>query len=109
MMQAALEAAMLEAAARDSEAVGGDQHQEESAPPGLIDVSSSHSVDAEQLVFLQALQAAEAGDQATLLQNMMDLNQNDPNVQSLLQILAEKEQEIARPTEHYLTIAQNGK
>eukprot|EP00980_Cylindrotheca_fusiformis_P008223 scaffold1736_cov127-Cylindrotheca_fusiformis.AAC.37 len=114
MMQAALEAAMEEAAARDSVAAAAEeQYRDESDRPGLMDVSSSHSVDnqtfdAEQIMFLQALQAAEAGDQASLLQNMMGLNQNDPNVQSLLQILAKQQQEVSRPSEHYLTIAQNG-
>lgn len=117
-MQAALEAAMEEAAARDSEAAreseagagaGEQYHEDLSDHPELTDASSSHSIDAEQLVFLQALQAAEAGDQATLLQNMLDMNQDDPNVQSLLHILAQQEQENARPIEHYLTIAQNGK
>jgi hypothetical protein len=66
-------------------------------------------MDTEQLVFLQALQAAEVRGQANILQDMMDLNQSDSSMQSLLQILAQQEQENARPHEHYLTIAQNGK
>lgn len=40
---------------------------------------------------------------------MMGIDPNDPDsVQSLLQMLAQQEQENARPEEHYLTIAQNG-
>ena len=126
MMQAAMEAAMAEAAARDSSSNNlreVDQHhhqqqqqyaqqiqeEEEESQPGLMDVSSSYSMDAEQLMFLQALQQAEAGDQADILQEMMRLNQSDASMESLLQILAQQQEaENARPSEHYLTIAQNG-
>lgn len=41
--------------------------------------------------------------------SMMGIDPNDPeSVQSLLQLLAQQEQENVRPEEHYLTIAQNG-
>lgn len=41
--------------------------------------------------------------------SMMGIDPNDPeSVQSLLHMLAQQDQENARPDEHYLTIAQNG-
>jgi hypothetical protein len=104
--QLAAEAAMQEAAAR--EASGGGQQASMD-----MDASSASSLgmDGEHMGFLKALQAAETGDQAHLLQdiNMMGLNPNDQSVQSLLRMLAQQEQENARPDEHYLTIAQNGR
>ncbi|CAJ1942310.1 unnamed protein product [Cylindrotheca closterium] len=122
MMQAALEAAMEEAAARESGVAGGQQYHEdeeqsqqsqqsEESSQHIEHSSSSqqhHDLDAEQLVFLRALQDAEEGEQAELLQRMIELGQDDPSVQALLQLLAQEERENARPEEHYLTIAQNG-
>ena len=109
-MQAAMQAAQMadEAAAREASGVG---HQQ--APMDMDASSSSLAMDAEeQLGFLKALQEAEMGgaDQANILQDisMMGLNPNDQSVQSLLHMLAQQEQENARPDEHYLTIAQNG-
>ena len=105
MMQAAqlaAEAAMQEAAAREA--------HEQQAPMDMDSSSGSLGMDSEQLGFLQALQAAEAGDQAHLLHdlNMMGMGANESSMQSLLQMLAQQEQENSRPDEHYLTIAQNG-
>lgn len=114
-MQAALEAAMEEAAARESGEVGTQQYEEEDKRSSQhMDHSSSsshhqHDLDAEQLVFLRALQEAEEGEQAELLQRMIELGQDDPSVQALLQLLAQEERENTRPEEHYLTIAQNGR
>lgn len=116
-MQAAMEAAMEEAAARESGEAGVQQYheeddEEEEEYSEHIEHQSSHQqhdLDAEQLVFLQALQEAEEGEQAELLQRMIELGQDDPSVQALLQLLAQEERENARPEEHYLTIAQNGK
>lgn len=67
----------------------------------------SLSMESEQLSLLRALNA-QLGDHRTLQDtiNMMGLNPNDA---LLLQMLAQQEQEITRPDEHYLTIAQNGK
>ncbi|KAL3937504.1 MAG: hypothetical protein SGBAC_007416, partial [Bacillariaceae sp.] len=116
MMQAALEAAIEEAAARESGEAGvqhyheEDDEEEEEYSEHVERQSShqQHDLDAEQLVFLQALQEAEEGEQAELLQRMIELGQDDPSVQALLQLLAQEERENARPEEHYLTIAQNG-
>ena len=119
MMQAAMQAAMQEAAAREAGGAAsapapadhdrGNQH-------GAMDMDSSNAslgIDAEQLGFLKALQAAEqSGDQSGYLEemHMMGLagNASDENMQSLLHMLAQQEQENSRPDEHYLTIAQNG-
>ena len=77
--------------------------------PGLMEASSSHSVDPQELLLLQALQKTDAENQADVLQEWMRLNdQSDRSMESLLQFLFQPEQEPARPTEHYLTIAQNG-
>ena len=116
--QLAAQAAMQEAAAREAGDVAaaavadsnrGNQHAE-------MDMDASNSslgIDAEQLGFLKALQAAEqSGDNAGVIEemHMMGLagNASDENMQSLLQMLAQQEQENSRPDEHYLTIAQNG-
>ena len=121
MMQAAqlaAQAAMQEAAAREAGDVAaaavadsnrGNQHAE-------MDMDASNSslgIDAEQLGFLKALQAAEqSGDNAGVMEEMQMMglagNASDENMQSLLQMLAQQEQENSRPDEHYLTIAQNG-
>jgi hypothetical protein len=73
----------------------------------------------QQLNLLRALQVAEMGDcygggggkLSHVLQEMSLLGM-DPNdaesIQTLLQIVAQQEQEHSRPEEHYLTIAQNG-
>ena len=123
-----MEAAMAEAAARDStnDLAGLDQqrpqhHQQRQRQrpeymqevaeeePGLMEASSSHSVDPQELLLLQALQKTDAENQADVLQEWMRLNdQSDRSMESLLQFLFQPEQEPARPTEHYLTIAQNG-
>jgi hypothetical protein len=125
MMQAAqlaAEAAMAEAA-REARGGGGDssrieipqQEQHESRHSSSMDMDSSDQhlgMDPEQLAFLKAMQAAEMGDQANMMQDlgMMGLgNSANDSVQSLLQMLAQQEQENHRPEEHYLTIAQNGK
>jgi len=65
----------------------------------------------EQIAFLRAVQAAEMGGQASLLRDLgiMGLgNGANDNVHSLLQMMAQHDQETRRPEEHYLTIAQNG-
>ncbi|KAL3917672.1 MAG: hypothetical protein SGILL_004602 [Bacillariaceae sp.] len=69
----------------------------------------------QQLNLLRALQAAEMGEQNGIpphvLQEMIQLGMdpNDPeSIQAILQMMAQQEQENARPEEHYLTIAQNG-
>jgi hypothetical protein len=89
------------------EANSGGQH----APMDMDASNASLGMDSEQLGFLKALQAAEASGQAHLLDdmNMMGMNPNDASMQSLLQMLTQQEQENARPDEHYLTIAQNGR
>jgi hypothetical protein len=113
MMQAAqmaAAAAMAEAVARETEANhrGGEIS-------GEMDMDASNSMmdGDQQLAFLQALQGSDMGDQANILGdiNMMGLDPNDGEVQSLLQMLAQQEQlqESQRPDEHYLTIAQNGR
>ena len=115
--QLAAQAAMQEAAARESGGAGGggDDDGRGAQHPGMDmmdDSSASLGIDAEQLGFLRALQAAESGDQAGMADemHMMGLsgNASDENMQSLLQMLAQQEQENSRPDEHYLTIAQNG-
>lgn len=66
----------------------------------------------EQIAFLKAMQAAEMGDQANLLHDLGVMgigNHSSDSVQSLLQMLAQHDNENRRPDEHYLTIAQNGK
>ena len=113
MMQAAqmaAAAAMAEAVARETEAnSGGGEISRE------MDMDASNSMmDSEQLAFLQALQGTNMRDsQAHLMEdiNMMGLDPNDGEVQSLLQMLSQQqqEQENRRPDEHYLTIAQNGR
>ncbi len=72
---------------------------------------ASLSMDSEQLGLLRALHAAEMGDHSSLHDsiNLMGIDPNDAtSMQSLLHMLAQQEQENARPEEHYLTIAQNG-
>ena len=101
--QMAAEAAMKEAEARERPVQRGEPRSH-----NLIDVENM--MDAEQLGFMNSLQSSDL-DQAQLLQeiNMMGLDPNDGNVQSLLQMLSQQqEQENMRPEEHYLTIAQNG-
>lgn len=69
-------------------------------------------MDPEQLAFLKAMQAAEMGDRASMMHDlgMMGIgNSANDSMQSLLHMLAQQEQEMHRPEEHYLTIAQNGK
>eukprot|EP00526_Cylindrotheca_closterium_P003653 CAMPEP_0113620866 /NCGR_PEP_ID=MMETSP0017_2-20120614/10643_1 /TAXON_ID=2856 /ORGANISM="Cylindrotheca closterium" /LENGTH=1261 /DNA_ID=CAMNT_0000530559 /DNA_START=208 /DNA_END=3993 /DNA_ORIENTATION=+ /assembly_acc=CAM_ASM_000147 len=101
---------MEEAAARESGDAGVQQYHEDEQSQQTEQPSSQQQpdLDAEQLVFLRALQEAEEGEQAELLQRMIELGQDDPSVQALLQLLAQEERENARPEEHYLTIAQNG-
>jgi len=74
MMQAALEAAMEETAARESGEAGVQDYGDDESSVHM-DTSSSHQhdLDAEQSVFLRALQEAEAGEQAELLQRMIEL------------------------------------
>lgn len=70
----------------------------------------------QQLGLLRALQAAEMGDQGGGVpphilheMNMLGMDPNDAeSMQALFQMMAQQEQENARPDEHYLTIAQNG-
>ena len=69
-------------------------------------------MDPEQIAFLQAMQAAEMGDNADMMHDLGVMgfgNSPSESVQSLLHMLAQQEQESHRPEEHYLTIAQNGK
>jgi hypothetical protein len=113
MMQAAqmaAAAAMAEAVARETGAnSGGGERSRE------MDMDASNSMmDGDQLAFLHALQGSDMGDsQAQIMGdiNMMGLDPNDGEVQSLLQMLSQQqqEQENRRPDEHYLTIAQNGR
>jgi hypothetical protein len=71
----------------------------------------------QQLGLLRALQAAEMGEHGGGLpphilheMNMLGMDPNDAeSMQALFQMMAQQEQENARPDEHYLTIAQNGK
>ena len=71
----------------------------------------------QQLGLLRALQAAEMGDHGGGVpphilheMNMLGMDPNDAeSMQALFQMMAQQEQENARPDEHYLTIAQNGK
>eukprot|EP00339_Tiarina_fusa_P025426 CAMPEP_0117015574 /NCGR_PEP_ID=MMETSP0472-20121206/12418_1 /TAXON_ID=693140 ORGANISM="Tiarina fusus, Strain LIS" /NCGR_SAMPLE_ID=MMETSP0472 /ASSEMBLY_ACC=CAM_ASM_000603 /LENGTH=1296 /DNA_ID=CAMNT_0004719407 /DNA_START=215 /DNA_END=4105 /DNA_ORIENTATION=- len=103
---------MAEAAAREASGFGSDSERGDQQPE--MDMDASHTslgMDPEQLGFLKALQAAESGDQSGVVDemHMMGLgNSNDESMQSLLQMLAQQEQENSRPDEHYLTIAQNG-
>jgi hypothetical protein len=116
MMQAALlaaEAAMAEAAAQEAGGGGGgeDSDDEQAEMDDMYESNPSLGMDPDQLGFLKALQAAESGDQSGVVDemHMMGLgNSNDESMQSLLQMLAQQEQENSRPDEHYLTIAQNG-
>ena len=109
---------MQEAAARDAQAQASSGHHHQGhpqEPDAAMDMDASNpnlNMDAEQIAFLQAMQAAEMGDQANMMNDigMMGLaGGNEDNVQSLLHMLAQQEQENQRPDEHYLTIAQNGK
>jgi hypothetical protein len=125
MMQAAqlaAEAAMAEAAREASSGGGGsrsaeslhqEQHQSHHSSSMDMDASDQNlGMDPEQLAFLKAMQAAEMGDQANMMHDlgMMGIGSaSNDSVESLLQMLAQQEQENQRPEEHYLTIAQNGK
>jgi hypothetical protein len=69
----------------------------------------------QQLNLLRALQAAEMGEHAGIPphvlheMSMLGMDPSDPeNIQAILHMMAQQEQENARPEEHYLTIAQNG-
>ena len=90
--QQAAEAALAEAAARDANGRGQQE------PTDMDASSSSLGIDGEEMRLLRAMQEA----------NMLGLNSNDQSMQALLQMLAQQEQENARPEEHHLTIAQNG-
>jgi hypothetical protein len=116
MMEAArmaAEAAVREATARDADTEAAGQLMQ----PMDMDPSSESEMmmgmdGADQFGLLSALQAAELGDQADIFHdiNMMGLNPHGGDVESLLQMLQkQQEQENARPDEHYLTIAQNGR
>lgn len=90
------------------------QHQHQLYHPHMtmengMDVpSASLPMDDEQMGLLRALQAADISIHDSI--NMMGLDPNDASsIQALLQVLAQREEEILRPGEHYLTIAQNGK
>lgn len=117
MMQAAqlaAEAAMQEAAAREASAASGHHHSEPQDAPMDMNASNENlNMDAEQMAFLQAMQAAEMGDQANMMNDIgmmgLDGGGHDESVQSLFHMLAQQEQENQRPDEHYLTIAQNGR
>lgn len=88
------------------------QHSRHSSTMDMDASDASLGMDPEQLAFLRAMQAAEMGDQASMMHDlgMMGIgNSANDSVQSLLQMLAQQEQENNRPEEHYLTIAQNGK
>jgi hypothetical protein len=74
--------------------------------------SSSLTMNSEQLGLLRALHAEMGGGPSTLHDSisMMGMDPTEANsMQSLLQMLAQQEQENARPEEHYLTIAHNGR
>ena len=137
-MQAA-EAAMQEAAARDmaqrqaneNSGGGGDSEMsriaQAAAEQHMMDLEASNasltmdtggddSQAEQQLNLLRALQAAEMGEHGGIpphvLQemSMLGMDPNDPeSIQAILHMMAQQEQENARPDEHYLTIAQNGK
>lgn len=130
MMQAAqlaAEAAIQEAVREANSAGGGfmsgrgqqaqqPQHHHNPSHDSSMDMDSSDAnigMDPEQMAFLRAMQAAEMGEHADMANdvNMMGLaggKSRTGSVQSLLQLLAQQEQENQRPDEHYLTIAQNG-
>mmetsp|Transcript_11693 Transcript_11693/g.33654 ORF Transcript_11693/g.33654 Transcript_11693/m.33654 type:complete len:1299 (-) Transcript_11693:91-3987(-) len=113
MREAAREANSSRSSLRQSQQ---EQAQGRSRQGSTEDMDSSVSnmgVDAEQLAFLRAMQAAESGDQASMMHDlgMMGIgNSGNDSTQSLLHMLAqqEQEQENQRPDEHFLTIAQNG-
>lgn len=137
-MQAA-EAAMQEAAARDmaqrlaNENNGGgvgdsemsriaqaaaEQHMAdlEATNASLTMDTGGDDSQAEQINLLRALQAAEMGEHGGIPPHVMQemsllgMDPNDPeSIQAILHMMAQQEQENARPDEHYLTIAQNGK
>lgn len=96
--QQAAEAALAEAAARDANGRGQQE------PTDMDASSSSLGIDGEEMRLLRAMQAVGVSWEEA---NMLGLNSND-QMQALLQMLAQQEQENARPEEHHLTIAQNG-
>eukprot|EP00934_Nitzschia_sp_Nitz4_P007224 Nitzschia sp. Nitz4//scaffold78_size91513//18146//22262//NITZ4_004918-RA/size91513-snap-gene-0.120-mRNA-1//1//CDS//3329558097//7214//frame0 len=115
MMQAAQLAA--EAAMREANGGGGEQHGAPSHPDqddADVDMDASQTsvgLDAEQLAFLRAMQAAEMGEESDMMSDMMGMEgSGHESVQSLLHLFAQQQEQEShhRPDEHYLTIAQNG-
>jgi hypothetical protein len=110
--QLAAEAAMAEAAREENASRHSQLHGAHDSDMDLQYSDEDVGMNPEQIAFLRAMQAAEMGDQASMLRDLgmmgMGNNAND-SVQSLLQMLAQQDQELRRPEEHYLTIAQNGK
>lgn len=110
--QLAAEAAMAEAAREESASRSSSRHSHlHDSDMDLQYGDEDVGMNPEQIAFLRAMQAAEMNDQASMLRDLGMLgignNAND-SVQSLLQMLAQQDQELRRPEEHYLTIAQNG-
>ena len=111
--QLAAEAAMAEAAREETASRSSSRHSHlHDSDMDLQYGDEDVGMNPEQIAFLRAMQAAEMNDQASMLRDLGMLgignNAND-SVQSLLQMLAQQDQELRRPEEHYLTIAQNGR
>ena len=108
-----MQEAAREAADRQARGGRGRGYQQNSGTSEMdleASGSSMMGIDPEQIALLRAMQAAEMGDQASFMSDMMGLGTgHNESVQSLLEMLSQQEQENQRPHEHYLTIAQNGK
>lgn len=106
--QAAAEAAMKEASAREHDR-------------GMSAQSRQADIAAESLHFMESVQSGDLNREQQMLQDLMSTSANvDETVanQRLLQLLAQQNQHaqlqafpeiMTRPQEHYLTIANNGK
>lgn len=106
---------MAEAAREASASRSSSRHSQlQDASNSEIDMQYNDEepeMNPEQIAFLKAMQAADIGDQASMLHDlgMMGIGSAHDSVKSLLKMLAQQDQEHRRPEEHYLTIAQNGK
>ena len=94
-------------ALQDAEGMGDEERQMSQQQQYMQQQKLQHEQQQQHQEILEVL----IQQNPNLLQemSMMGIDPNDPeSVQSLLQLLAQQEQENARPEEHYLTIAQNG-
>mmetsp|Transcript_56774 Transcript_56774/g.138154 ORF Transcript_56774/g.138154 Transcript_56774/m.138154 type:complete len:1348 (-) Transcript_56774:93-4136(-) len=94
-------------ALQDAEGMGDEERQMSQQQQYMQQQKLQHEQQQQHQEILEVL----IQQNPNLLQemSMMGIDPNDPeSVQSLLQLLAQQEQENARPEEHYLTIAKNG-